>query len=456
MTHNQNNNRHFHRSQSADLPQQPPRILLMTHTSSISPAMSVPDSFQRRTVESARQLRDSFTNVIREIEPLVETARTVNAGVTNFLNRPHSDSNLARPSTADENNGSFIINLDAPTPAAENDDTVINQHVANFLDPSNNNTNNNNTDDQDRMQIGIETQQCLKVILKYVPFILILLAKAVYDYYEGIFILIILFMVFAHTNSAVKKETIKRQRRGISTLVIELVYIFVCLIFIHYVFEDDLYNFNVVLNLVLIRTFTRPLTVWNLLWIVTITDFILKLFTVTVKIFITMLPGSILDFQKRGKIYLFVEAVSQLYRSIATIQPWLYYLLESYQGPEKIVAVFLSAFYMISKGTDLMSRVKLLKVAFFKLLQNVSIGSSPSKDQIQTAGDHCPICHDEYDSPVLLQCRHIFCESCVTNWFDREQTCPLCRAKIVDDPSWRDGKFVKPSEMIRNRQRSDS
>lgn len=60
-----------------------------------------------------------------------------------------------------------------------------------------------------------------------------------------------------------------------------------------------------------------------------------------------------------------------MYRSIATIQPWICYLLESYQGPEKIVAVFLSAFYMISKGSDLMSKLKLLKSAFFKLLQNV-------------------------------------------------------------------------------------
>lgn len=73
----------------------------------------------------------------------------------------------------------------------------------------------------------------------------------------------------------------------------------------------------------------------------------------------------------QGKIYLFVEAISQLYRSLATIQPWLFYLLESYQGPEKIVGVFLSAFYMVSKGADLMSRLKLLRVAIFKLLQNV-------------------------------------------------------------------------------------
>lgn len=71
------------------------------------------------------------------------------------------------------------------------------------------------------------------------------------------------------------------------------------------------------------------------------------------------------------------------------------------------------------------------------VLQN--LGVSPNKDQLQTAGSQCPICHDEYETPVLLHCRHIFCEACVATWFDREQTCPLCRAKVVDDPSWRDG-----------------
>ena len=152
---------------------------------------------------------------------------------------------------------------------------------------------------------------------------------------------------------------------------------------------------------------------------------------------------------------------------------------------------------MVSKGSDLVGRFKLLKTALLKLMHNVvrvdeklhlwitfllviylysytytirfvifnfdynscinetkyivlfiiddcypelqSVGSSPTKEDIQKAGDHCPICHDVYSSPMLLQCRHIFCESCVTTWFDREQTCPLCRARIVDDPSWRDG-----------------
>lgn len=65
------------------------------------------------------------------------------------------------------------------------------------------------------------------------------------------------------------------------------------------------------------------------------------------------------------------EATSQLYRSIAPIQPWLYYFLESYQGPEKVASVFLSAAYMVSKGSDLMARMRLFKTAIFKAFQNV-------------------------------------------------------------------------------------
>ncbi|KAG5895374.1 hypothetical protein JTB14_029597 [Gonioctena quinquepunctata] len=396
---NTNSNFQFLRSHSEELSSPQSRTFLNSPTSSTLPSMPGPTSFQRRTVEDR-----------------------------------NPELNLARPVPNEATNDSYYINLDVPDTGEENAAApeIVNQNPAN-------NADNNNSDDPDRLQTVIEAQQFLKVLLKYVPFILILLAKSLYDYHQGIFILVILFITFAHSNSAIKKEAIKRNRRSKAALAIELLYIFVCLVFIHYVFSDDLHNFNIVMNLVLIRTFSHPLSVWNLLWIVTITDFTLKLITVSVKILLTMLPEAVLQFKKRGKIYLFIETISQMYRSIATIQPWLYYLLESYQGPEKIVAVFLSAFYMISKGSDLMSRVKLLKNSFLKLLQNVSIGSCPSKDQIQTAGEHCPICHDEYDSPVLLQCRHIFCENCVTTWFDREQTCPLCRAKIVDDPSWRDG-----------------
>lgn len=248
----------------------------MTHSSSIP-------SFQRRTADSARQLRDNFNNVIREIQPLVETARTVNAGVqnaismTNFLHRPQEQ--------PPEQDNSFVIDLDVQQEAS----------VEN-LEPGRNPDDFNSVE---RAQTVVEMQQFFQVVLKYVPFVLILLAKAVYDYHDSIFVLVILFTTFAHTNSAVKKETTKRDRRSLGVLAIELLYIFVCSVFVLYIFEDELDQFDVVFHLVLIRTFTDPLTVGKLLWIVTITDFALKLVTVAIKILLTMLPEKIVPFQKR-------------------------------------------------------------------------------------------------------------------------------------------------------------
>lgn len=41
-------------------------------------------------------------------------------------------------------------------------------------------------------------------------------------------------------------------------------------------------------------------------------------------------------FKKQGRIYLMAEAISQFYRALAPIQPWLVYLDKSYSGPEKV------------------------------------------------------------------------------------------------------------------------
>jgi len=155
-----------------------------------------------------------------------------------------------------------------------------------------------------------------------------------------------------------------------------------------------------------------------------------------------MLPRKAVEFKNRGRVYLLIEAISQLYRALVPIQLWLIYLLESYKGTEKIMGVILSAAYIVAKGSDILQRVKFLKRSFIKFLQKTSFGTTPTKEQIQTAGGTCPICHDNYQDPVILnECNHIFCELCLLGWLDRENnTCPLCRAKIdQDNPGYRDG-----------------
>ncbi|KAI8017642.1 E3 ubiquitin-protein ligase RNFT1, partial [Camellia lanceoleosa] len=48
---------------------------------------------------------------------------------------------------------------------------------------------------------------------------------------------------------------------------------------------------------------------------------------------------------------------------------------------------------------------------------------------------------EKMHAPLLLCCKHIFCEDCVSEWFERERSCPLCRAlvKPADLRSFGDG-----------------
>lgn len=36
--------------------------------------------------------------------------------------------------------------------------------------------------------------------------------------------------------------------------------------------------------------------------------------------------------------------------------------------------------------------------------------------QVVAAGDMCAICQEKMHVPILLRCKHIFCEDCVSEW----------------------------------------
>lgn len=280
-----------------------------------------------------------------------------------------------------------------------------------------------------------EARAMMDTFARYIPLLFILVTKLCYDHLDGIIHFLALLMTFSHANWVVRQEISKQGQKKIWVLLRELIFITVALAVVGFVLERK----NIFLSIMFMPDLSEPQSLKSLLFSVCMSDLVLKLLTIVVKIVITLMPPSVIEYKSRGKIYLMAESLSQLYRAAAPIQPWLIFLFESYSGSEKIVGVILSAVYMVAKSSDLLDRIKFCKRSVIKLLQKTSYGTIPSKEQLQACGGQCPICHDNFNSPVLLECNHIFCELCVGTWFDREQTCPLCRAKIVDDPSYRDG-----------------
>jgi hypothetical protein len=86
-----------------------------------------------------------------------------------------------------------------------------------------------------------------------------------------------------------------QQQRRFLPLLRELFYIFAVIIIIGYMFERK----NLFISLVFASSFENPFTLKHLLFSVAITDLVLKLLTVAVKILITMLPPSIVDYKGR-------------------------------------------------------------------------------------------------------------------------------------------------------------
>uniref|UniRef100_A0A182Q3L3 RING-type domain-containing protein n=1 Tax=Anopheles farauti TaxID=69004 RepID=A0A182Q3L3_9DIPT len=330
--------------------------------------------------------------------------------------------------------GDSMANGGVPTPTAGNAPTIGGAGTTRSNSISSNHQNEEATAHETLNQFP-ETQALIETLARYMPLLLILFAKLCYDHLDGIMHFLLLLMTFYHANWVVRQEISKQKQRRVIVLLRELVIIVVALLIFGLVIEWT----SICMVILFMPDHVQPESLKSLLFAVCITDLILKLITIVIKIIVTLMPPRVVDYKSRGKVYLMIESLSQLYRAAAPIQPWLIFLFESYSGSEKMVGVILSAVYLLAKFTDLLDRFKFCRRSFIKLLQKTSYGTVPTKEQLQACGGQCSICHDNFNSPVLLECNHIFCELCVGTWFDREQTCPLCRAKIVDDPSYRDG-----------------
>ena len=56
------------------------------------------------------------------------------------------------------------------------------------------------------------------------------------------------------------------------------------------------------------------------------------------------------------------------------------------------------------------------------------------KANIKLFSDECVICLENYESNkkiTTLKCDHIFHYDCINEWFDTNQSCPLCRIDLL-------------------------
>lgn len=292
-------------------------------------------SMERRLNERTQSWRTNLNNVFNEIRPIIQHSQSVNANANIFNNfRPNelesseSVPQMSQAQVAD----SYVINLDGQSSSHQHSmyysntslaDRSIHEHHAssnNDADASiqdnarrpdrpqiQNNSNNapphrhtnNNNSSMDEVTDAFaqipEARDMMNALMRYFPYVCIILVKTCYDLFDGILHFCSLYITFSHANYVVRQEIAKHSQRSTFKLLRELLYISVVIFVISYLMDNSIF----IVSLVTGSTPLAPLNLRQLLFSVGVTDLILKLITVAIKISFTLLPGSCIEYKGR-------------------------------------------------------------------------------------------------------------------------------------------------------------
>ncbi|GAB0196790.1 RING finger and transmembrane domain-containing protein 2 [Grus japonensis] len=252
----------------------------------------------------------------------------------------------------------------------------------------------------------------------------------------GIAVCIGMASTFAYANSTLREQVALKEKRSVFVVFWILAFLTGNTLYLLYTFSSQqLYN-----SLIFLKPNLERLDFFDLMWIVGIADFVLKYLTIALKCLIVALPKIILAVKSKGKFYLVIEELSQLFRSLVPIQLWYKYIMGDDPSSSYFLGGILIILYSLCKSFDICGRVGSVRKALKVLCTPQTYGVRATSQQCSEAGDICAICQAEFREPLILMCQHVFCEECLCLWFDREKTCPLCRSVTVETlRCWKDG-----------------
>ncbi|CAA2954846.1 RING finger and transmembrane domain-containing protein 2-like isoform X2 [Olea europaea var. sylvestris] len=298
---------------------------------------------------------------------------------------------------------------------------------------TNSNENNGNTSSYQRYDI----QQVARWIEQILPFSLLLLVVFIRQHLQGFFATIWITAILFKSNDIVRKQTALKGERKIPVLVGYSV-VFMVHVFGIYWWnrKDDLFH-----SLFMVPPETVP-PFWHAIFIILVNDTMVRQVAMILKLVLLIYYKNCRghNFRRQGQMLTLVEYTLLLYRALLPTPVWYRFFLNKDYG--SLFSSLTTGLYLTFKLTSIVEKVQ----SFFASLKALSrkeihYGSYATSEQVTAAGDLCAICQEKMHIPILLRCKHIFCEDCVSEWFERERTCPLCRALVrpADLRSYGDG-----------------
>ncbi|PON38433.1 Cdk-activating kinase assembly factor [Parasponia andersonii] len=293
------------------------------------------------------------------------------------------------------------------------------------------------TNGRDSSYQRYDIQQVARWIEQVLPFSLLLLVVFIRQHLQGFFVTIWIAAVMFKSNDIVRKQTALKGERKISVLIGICLAFTVHVVGVYWWYQND----DPLYPLVMLPPKVIP-PFWHAVFIILVNDTLVRqaamVFKCILLIYYKNSRGR--NYRKQGQMLTLIEYLLLLYRALLPTPVWYRFFLNKEYG--SLFSSLMTGLYLTFKLTSVVEKVQ----SFFAALKALSrkevhYGAYATSEQVNAAGDLCAICQEKMHAPILLRCKHIFCEDCVSEWFERERTCPLCRAlvKPADLRSFGDG-----------------
>ncbi|XP_057477478.1 uncharacterized protein LOC130765151 [Actinidia eriantha] len=282
-----------------------------------------------------------------------------------------------------------------------------------------------------------DIQQAARWIEQVLPFSILLLVVFIRQHLQGFFVTIWIAAVMFKSNEILRKQTALKGERKISVLIGFSFVFMLHVIGVYWWYRND----DLLYPLVMLPPKAIP-PFWHAMFIVMVNDTLVRQIAMVLKCMLLIYYKNSRgrNYRKQGQMLTLVEYLLLLYRALLPAPVWYRFFLNKEYG--SLFSSLMTGLYLTFKLTSVVEKVQ----SFFASLKafsrkEIHYGAYATSEQVSAAGDLCAICQEKMHTPILLRCKHVFCEDCVSEWFERERTCPLCRAlvKPADLRSFGDG-----------------
>eukprot|EP00877_Chromochloris_zofingiensis_P003768 jgi/Chrzof1/13392/Cz07g31100.t1 len=277
----------------------------------------------------------------------------------------------------------------------------------------------------------VDFQALAKWVEQLLPYLILLAVIFCYHFLTGIFLFGWLMCSIFKANQLMRKLVALKKNCQPGEMAAAMLYIATNAVMVVWLSGQKLWRSFLLLPP------RSPISVWQAVFLVLVADSLVRFCGLMPKLLVVSVMQSrwaktsrFCTQRRQARLLTLVEYTLLGYRTLLPVPIWYTYLLTCTLN--SVLCSLLAGFYLTFKGYGLLRRGKLLLVAAKLVMRTGALyGRYVNKDDsVEGAAQCCPICQDPAQTPVRLDCSHVFCEDCIGEWLERDQTCPMCRSNV--------------------------